>query len=70
MGVLPAVRSTLTGEEDFKPTDASGYIGNGLGSLAGLLFGPAKIAEGITKPIVKFLPTATAEGAVISRVLF
>jgi hypothetical protein len=69
LGVLPAIRSTLTGEEDFKPTDASGYIGNGLGSLAGLLVGPAKIVESITKPIVKFLPAASAEGSVISRVL-
>ncbi len=50
-GVLPAVREALTGEQDFAPDSFAGYAGKGLGAFAGLMFGPAKVGEALTRPI-------------------
>ena len=67
--MMPAIRETMTGEVDFESTDLLGYVGTALGSLGGLIFGPMKAAEAIISPVIKYLPRATQEGKVATRIL-
>jgi hypothetical protein len=72
-GMAPAIREALTGETDFPATSVGGYVGGALGSLAGLVLGPATAAEAgisatlkglskvgkLSKILPKALPRAT-----------
>jgi len=59
-GLLPALERAFGGKEPIPPTSVKEKFGSGLGSFAGLLFGPTKGMEKITHPIVKRLPKLTA----------
>jgi hypothetical protein len=68
-GLAPAVRNAVTGEIDYPATNTPGYIGEALGSLAGLYGGPMIVAGKVMKPVLNFLPQAFQGEKVAARIL-
>ncbi len=68
-GLAPAIKKELTGEIDFPATSTQGYIGEALGSLAGLYGGPLQVAGKVMKPVLNFLPQAVQGEKIAARVL-
>jgi hypothetical protein len=68
-GLAPAIKKSLTGEEEYTPSSTAGYIGTALGSLAGLYAGPIQVASKVMNPIISRAPTAFQEDVLVSRVL-
>jgi len=66
-GLVPTLRETLRGETDFVATDIPGYVGSGLGHLAGFLFGPVTAARKLTSPVRRIVPMATKDAHVAAR---
>ena len=69
LGLAPAIKKTLTGEVEYPATNTLGYIGEAVGSLAGLYGAPIQIAGRFVKPVLSFLPEAVQSEAVSARVL-
>jgi len=68
LGLAPAIKKGLIGEVEFPATDTPGYVGEALGSLAGLYTAPIMIAGKLVKPVLNFLPKAFQNEAVASRI--
>jgi hypothetical protein len=69
LGLAPAIKKTLTGEVEYPATNTLGYIGEAVGSLAGLYGAPIQIAGRFVKPVLSFLPETVQSEAVSARVL-
>jgi len=68
-GLTDVFRKSMTSEVTNPATNLPGYIGYGLGSLAGLMTMPMTAATKIVSPVIKYLPKATQEAPIIYRML-
>ena len=68
-GIVPMLAEQLKSEEPVRSTSKPGYAGEALGSIGGFILGPISVAKSVLKPVLAYLPQATAEQAVAARVI-
>lgn len=68
-GLAPAIKNALTGEVDFGGESLGGYVGQAVGSLAGLYAGPLVVAGKVMGPVLNRIPTAFQEEALTARIM-